>query len=612
MRGVVDDTTPGNEWWRNAVIYQLYVRSFSDGNGDGAGDLQGIINRLDHLERLGVDGVWLNPCYPSPQHDHGYDVSNYFDIEPAYGSLEIFDEFVREANSRGIRVLMDVVPNHCSSDHAWFKEALAAGPGSAARERFYFADGKGDGGSEPPNDWNSVFCGSAWTRVTESDGSLGQWYLHTFDSHQPDLRADHPDVVAHFRDMFRFWFDRGVDGFRVDAIIVMGKEPGLPDATSAPEGTPPDDTWRFNAHTINHPSLFPIVTEWRKVFDDYQREHSRVLVSVSEAYTPRAPENLLRYVGRDSFHQSFTFDLLLEPWNASAMEQAIRSNYDTLRRAGRSFTWTLNNHDAHRMVTRYGRLDAHEFYSGNNLINSSAPVDLRLGDERARAALMMMLALPGCAYLYMGEELGLPEVLDLPNDRREDPLFLRSGGQQPGRDGCRVPIPWTQASANSFGFGGNDTPSWLPQPTTWGTYAVDRQDRDPESTLQLYRAALRLRSLFVASGDHMEISRENDLLFIHRGNSVAVVNFGWQATDLPDSFGPNHTPLRALTPVLSSRPGALSAANGAGIPHKAGASANVSMVPTPGSAPTAAPHGPWRLAENSAVWLVRAVDQPLT
>lgn len=289
MRGVVDDTTPGREWWRNAVVYQLYVRSFADTNGDGAGDLDGIISRLDYLKLLGIDAIWLNPCYPSPQRDHGYDISNYFDIEPSYGSLETFDELVREANSRGIRILMDVVPNHCSSEHAWFKAALASKPGSPERARFYFADGRGDGGNLPPNDWQSIFTGAAWTRTTNADGTPGQWYLHTFAAEQPDLRCDHPEVLEHFREMFRFWFDRGVDGFRVDAIIVMGKEHGLPDATPAPAGTPPEDAWQFNRHTINHPSLFPIVAEWRKVFDDYQHDNSRVLVSVSEAYTPPTP-----------------------------------------------------------------------------------------------------------------------------------------------------------------------------------------------------------------------------------------------------------------------------------------------------------------------------------
>jgi alpha-glucosidase len=544
MRGSVDDTTPGREWWRNAVIYQLYVRSFADSNGDGAGDLHGIIDRLDYLRNLGVDGIWLNPCYPSPQHDHGYDVADFFNIEPSYGSLDVFNTLVAEANARGIRILMDVVPNHCSIEHAWFKQAVDAGPGSTARERFYFADGKGADGSLPPNDWQSVFSGSAWSRITEADGSPGQWYLHTFASQQPDLRAQHPDVLNHFCDMFRFWFDRGVDGFRVDAIIVMGKEPGLPDATLAPAGTKPEDAWQFNRHTINHPSLFPIVAQWRKVFDDYQREHSRVLVSVSEAYTPRKPENLLQYVGHERFHQSFTFDLLLEPWNAAAMEHAIRTNYDALRANGASYTWTLNNHDAHRVVTRYGRTDAHEFYSGNNLINSTAPVDTTLGARRARAALLMMLALPGCTYLYMGEELGLPEVLDLPVDRRQDPIFLRSHGSQLGRDGCRVPIPWSHDARHSYGFSEQEVPAWLPQPHDWGRYSVERQLHDSDSMLSLYRRALASRSMFVAQGDDLLIEREGDVLILRRGRAVAVVNFGADAITIKD-LGPQ-SGLRAL------------------------------------------------------------------
>lgn len=535
MRGSVDDTAPGREWWRNAVVYQLYVRSFSDGNGDGAGDLYGIIDRLEYLERLGVDAIWLNPCYPSPQHDHGYDVSDYFNIEPAYGSLEVFDELVSRANSRGIRVLMDVVPNHCSNEHAWFKAALAAGRGSRERERFYFADGANDG-ELPPNDWNSVFSGSAWSRIIEPDGTPGQWYLHTFAPEQPDLRADHPDVMAHFRDMFRFWFDRGVDGFRVDAIIVMGKEPGLPAATPAPPGTPPEDAWQFNRHTVNHPSLFPIVGGWRETFDQYQREHGRVLVSVSEAYTPRKPENLLQYVGPGRFHQSFTFDLLLEPWNAAAMERAIRTNYEALRRNGASYTWTLNNHDAQRVVTRYGRTDAHVFYSGNNLINSGAEVDLALGTQRARAAILFMLALPGCAYLYMGEELGLPEVLDIPDNRREDPIFLRSRGAQLGRDGCRVPMPWTSARQHAHGFSTDSGRPWLPQPENWGDYAVERQLREPTSMLSLYRAALEARPAFVGEGDDLRVERDGDLLVLRRGRATVAVNFSSAAVTTPD-FG---------------------------------------------------------------------------
>jgi alpha-glucosidase len=526
MRGVVDDSTSGREWWRNAVVYQVYVRSFADHNGDGTGDLFGIIDRLPYLERLGVDAIWLNPCYPSPQRDHGYDVSDYFDIEPAYGSLDTFDQLINEANARGIRVLMDVVPNHCSSEHPWFTQALTAGRGSPLRERFYFADGGGAHGELPPNDWRAVFEGNAWTRVVEPDGSLGQWYLHTFTPHQPDLRADHPDVLDHFQRMFRFWFDRGVDGFRVDAVIVMGKEPGLPDATPPPPGTLDADAWQFNAHTINHASLFPIVAQWRQVFDDYRRDHSRAVTSISEAYTPRRPQQLLRYVGPSGFHQSFIFDLLLEPWNAERMEHAIRSNYESLRNAGASCTWTLNNHDVQRVVTRYGRADASSFYSGNNLINSTAKVDLALGERRARCAVMLLLALPGSAYLYMGEELGLPEVLDIPSAQREDPLFIRSGGRQIGRDGCRIPMPWTTDRSNIYGFSQSGVRPWLTPPPDWDRYAVDQQESDPTSMLLLYRELLRIRPLFVAEGDDLRIERRDDLLVLHRGRMHAAINFG--------------------------------------------------------------------------------------
>lgn len=579
MRGVIDDTTPGKEWWRNAVVYQLYIRSFADTNGDGAGDLQGIIDKLDYLESLHIDAIWLNPCYPSPQHDHGYDVSDYFSIEPAYGTLAVFDELVTKANARGIRILMDVVPNHCSQDHVWFQAALASPPGSAERARFYFADGRGDSGDIPPNDWQSVFTGCAWTRTTNADGSPGQWYLHTFASQQPDLRCDHPEVLAHFNDMFRFWFDRGVDGFRVDAIIVMGKEQGLPNATPVPAGVLPEDAWQFNRHTINHPSLFPIVAEWRKTFDDYQREHSRVLVSVSEAYTPRTPQNLLRYIGDGRFHQSFTFDLLLEPWNARAMEQAIRTNYKTLKAAGASYTWTLNNHDSHRIVTRYGRVDADEFYSGNNLMNSSGAIDIALGTLRARAALLMMLALPGSAYLYMGEELGLPEVLDLPNERREDPIFHRSHGAQIGRDGCRIPMPWTNDAATGFGFTTTNIDPWLPPPADWDTYSVQTQNDDPESMLNLYRAALQLRPLFMSAEDHLEITAQGHLLVLQRGHVLVLVNFGMQPIGLSHDFGPANMGLGKHTAVLTSSTGALSTAG--------------------------------KLSGNSCAWLVRERAQPL-
>ena len=216
-------------WWETAVVYQLYVRSFADSNDDGIGDLAGIRGRLPYLADLGIDAIWLNPCYPSPQIDHGYDVADYFDIEPDYGDLAEFDALVRDARALGIRIMMDVVPNHCSTEHAWFRDALASPPGSSERERFYFRDGRGAHGDEPPNNWQAIFGGSAWTRIDEADGSPGQWYLAVFTPAQPDLNWNHPDVVDYFDGVLRFWFDRGVDGFRADSVTLVGKAPGLPD-----------------------------------------------------------------------------------------------------------------------------------------------------------------------------------------------------------------------------------------------------------------------------------------------------------------------------------------------------------------------------------------------
>jgi len=527
-----------HDWWRGAVLYQIYPRSFADANGDGIGDLAGITAKLDHIAELGVDAIWLSPFFPSPMKDFGYDVADYCGIDARFGTLADFDALRDAAHARGLKLLLDFVPNHSSSEHPWFLESRSS-RGNAKRDWYIWRDPAPDGG--PPNNWQSYFGGSAW----EWDSATGQYYLHQFLKEQPELNWRNPALRAAMLEAMRFWFDRGVDGFRVDAIMVMGKEPGLPDATEAPAGTLPEDTWQFNRHTIHHPSLFPVIAQWRKVFDDYQREHSRVLVSVSEAYTPRKPKNLLRYIGPTTFHQSFTFDLLLEPWSAEHMSRAIESNYAALHDAGVSFTWTMNNHDVQRVVTRFGRADAREFYTGNNLINSHAAVDLSLGTRRARAALMLMLALPGCTYLYMGEELGLPEVLDLPDTRREDPLFARTNGELIGRDGCRVPMPWTSSAAHSFGFSSRESSSWLPQPTDWGRYSVEAQENDPSSMLAFYCAALALRPTFVAQGDSITCRRDGDVLFVSRGSMTVAVNFG-------DRPAPLDAPLASSSVLLTS------------------------------------------------------------
>ena len=372
----------------------------------------GLRSRLPYIAELGVDAIWLNPCYPSPQRDHGYDVADYFDIEPAYGTLETFDRLVASAAEHGIKVLMDVVPNHCSDQHTWFVDALAAGPGSTERDRFYFRDGRGPDGAQPPNDWTAIFGGSAWTRVTEPDGRPGQWYLGAFTPHQPDFSWDNAEVIDHFDRMLRFWFDRGVEGFRADAVTVLGKAEGLPDlGREVPFGQVVD---HFNLHPSGHRAW----KRWRQVVDAYNADHpDRDVFLIAEAYTPGRPDEFRRYVTDDEFHQGFSFDLTLSSWHQPTMRTAVEESVQLLD-DGIVPAWTLNNHDVQRSVTRYGRADAtapRDFTVGN-LVSSGAAVDLEVGTRRARAAEMLLLALPGSVFLYAGEELGLPEVLDLPPD----------------------------------------------------------------------------------------------------------------------------------------------------------------------------------------------------
>jgi alpha-glucosidase len=531
----------GRAWWRNASVYQLYVRSFADGNGDGIGDFAGITSRLDYIQSLGVDAIWLNPCFPSPQKDHGYDVSDYFDIEPDYGTLQDFDSFLTGAHERGLRVLLDVVPNHCSSEHELFRAAVAAGPGSPERELFWFRKGQGPSGSEPPNNWKAIFGGSAWTRITEADGSPGEWYLGVFTPHQPDWNFTHPDVVRYFEDMLRFWFDRGVDGFRADAVIYLGKVAGLPDS-------PPED--------IDSP-LNPLYTYvdwqheiwrgWRKLVDAYEVEHDRELLLVAEAFAPDDPDGMAQYANPTEFHQAFAFDLMLSSWRAERMRAIIDRTLSATTKLALLPAWTLNNHDTQRTTTRYGREDIEHmggFHEGVFRI-SSAPVDHDLGLRRARAASLLLMSLPGCIYLYAGEELGLPEVLDLPAEARQDPVFLTSKGEQLGRDGCRVPLPWTQSSDRSFGFsvdsGFEGGPAhvaapWLPQPPGWGSLSIEVQAADPASVLSLYRTAgeIRRSNPDLRSDDFAWLDGFGpELVAFQRGDLIVVLNPGSAEASLP-------------------------------------------------------------------------------
>ncbi len=529
-------------WWETAVVYQLYVRSFADSNDDGIGDLAGIRSRLPYLADLGIDAIWLNPCYPSPQADHGYDVADYFDIEPDYGDLDEFDALVRDARTLGIRIMMDVVPNHCSSEHEWFRAALAAPRGSSERERFYFRDGRGARGDKPPNNWQAIFGGSAWTRVDEPDGKPGQWYLAVFTPAQPDLNWNHPDVVDHFDRMLRFWFDRGVEGFRADAVTVVGKTPGLPD-NELQQGAARPELGASNAHFRYRPEGHAAWRHWRQLVDAYVADHpGRRLVLVAEAYAPRRPDIMRQYANDEEFHQSFAFDLMLAPWNAEAFRGAVRSTVEALMPAGLLPAWTLNNHDAQRSVTRFGRADAvtHGADIGGSLENSHAEVDIDVGTRRARAAALFELGLPGSVYLYAGEELGLPEVLDVPDEARQDPIFTRTGGAEIGRDGCRVPLPWTDDAGTSFGFSpcGTSDP-WLPQPKEWARWNVTSEQADPSSMLSLYRRALAVRRAtpdLTSAGFELLLPDDPDLVAYRRGDVVVVLNLSDHERTLPSDL----------------------------------------------------------------------------
>ncbi|MFV2119442.1 glycoside hydrolase family 13 protein, partial [Streptomyces sp. Act-28] len=444
------------DWWRDAVIYQVYVRSFADSDGDGIGDLRGARERLPHLARLGADAVWLTPFYASPQADGGYDVADYRTVDPVFGDLADADDLVRAAHGLGLRVLVDIVPNHTSDRHPWFREALAG----RGRDRYHFRPGKGPEGSLPPNDWESVFGGPAWTRVAD-----GSWYLHLFAPQQPDLNWENEEVRAEFASVLRFWLDLGVDGFRVDVAHGMVKAPGLPDIGSREQAR------LIGAQQLpffDQDGVHEIHREWRRLLDSYGGRR----IAVAEAWAP-TPERLALYVRPDELHQAFNFHYLRCPWEAGELRRVIDESLRATATVGAPTTWVLSNHDVVRHTTRLGGL------------------------RRARAAALLMLALPGSAYLYQGEELGLPEVTDLPDELRQDPAFHRGEGQEGLRDGCRVPIPWTR-DGSSYGFGPGG--SWLPQPEGWGALSVAAQTGDPASTLELYRAALAVRREHPALG----------------------------------------------------------------------------------------------------------------
>lgn len=512
---------PTSEWWRHAVVYEIYVRSFADADGDGLGDLEGIRRGLPALVDLGVDAVWLTPFFTSPQADGGYDVADYCDVDPRFGDLAAFDALIETAHDLGLRVLIDIVPNHSSDQHEWFRAALRAGPGSPERDRYIFRDGTGPRGDEPPNDWSSLFGGCAWERVTEADGTAGQWYLHLFAREQPDFDWEHPDVPALFEGVLRFWLDRGVDGFRIDVAHGLFKEPGLPDMDGrfshgglAELGNPHWD----------QDGIHDVYRSWRAIADEYDGDR----VFVAEAYV-RSAERLRRYVRPDELHTAFNFNLVHAPWDAAAFRRAVEDNIAALADVGSPPTWVISTHDSVRPVTRYGR-DA-------GAGSGAGPVDLALGRRRARAASQMLLALPGVAYLYQGEELGLEEVLDLPDGLRADPVFARTGGERVGRDGCRVPLPWV-GDAEGLGFGVG-APPWLPQPAGWTDLARDRQTADSSSTLAFYRQVIALRRELGLAARPFEWLADLDaaLVAFRRDDLVSITNFADQPRAVPSALG---------------------------------------------------------------------------
>ncbi len=512
-------------WWRDAVIYQIYPRSFADSDGDGMGDLPGITGRLPLLRDLGVDAVWLSPFYPSPQHDAGYDVADYRSVDPRFGTLDDADTMIAAAHALGLKVIVDLVPNHTSDEHVWFQQALAAAPGSPERDRYLFRDGRGENGDEPPNSWRSVFGGSAWERVTEADGTPGQWYLHLFDVTQPDLNWGNADVRDEFVAVLRFWLDRGVDGFRVDVAHGLIKDKNLVDwhypsailGGLGHEGPPPPMWDQDEVHDIYR--------QWRAVLDTYPGD--RILVA--EAWVQPA-ERLSRYVRPDEMHQAFNFEYLDTPWSADPLRKVIEQSLAANDAVGATTTWVLSNHDVVRHPTRLGYPVGEARRHG---IGAEDPQpDTAQGLRRARAATLQMLALPGSAYLYQGEELGLPEHTTMPDEVRQDPAWFRSGHAEKGRDGCRVPIPW-EADAPSYGFGPADA-SWLPQPPVWAEYALDRQRDVPGSTYEMYRAALRLRREHrLGAGPLTWVDAPADVLAFRTGEVLVLTNFGGAPVELP-------------------------------------------------------------------------------
>jgi alpha-glucosidase len=524
----VHSATPAPGWWRSAVIYQVYPRSFRDLNGDGVGDLNGVTEELHHLADLGVDAVWLSPFYRSPQRDAGYDVSDYCDVDPIFGTLGDFDVMMAEFHRLGLRVIVDLVPNHCSDQHAAFQDALAAPAGSPERDMFIFRDGNGPDGQEPPNNWQSHFGGPAWTRVTGPAGEPDQWYLHLFDASQPDFNWDNPAVHAEFERILRFWLDRGVSGFRVDVAHALVKAPGLPSWGGRADGASSDGFPGHDAPMFGQPALHDIYRNWRRILDEYGPD--RILCA--EANVDPLPR-LANWVRPDQMHQAFNFPYLHAGLDVHRLRGVITDSLVALDAVGAPSTWVLSNHDVVRHASRFG-YNGQGPRDGDGIGPADLQPDTDLGRRRAAAASLFMLGLPGAAYLYQGEELGLPDSTDIPEHRRQDPTFARTGGERLGRDGCRVPLPWRAADPH-LGFGPGHEP-WLPFPASFQALARDRQAEAPQSHLSLYKAVLDLRRTLDLGRGSLSWAENwcfpSSLAYLN-GTTLVLMNLNHEPLDMP-------------------------------------------------------------------------------
>jgi alpha-glucosidase len=540
--------TPDKDWWRQAVIYQIYPRSFKDSNGDGIGDIKGITSQVGYLQSLNLDAIWLSPFYPSALADGGYDVDDYRDVDPKLGTLADFDEMLEKLHNVGIRVFVDIVPNHSSNRHQWFQEAIKSPPGSAARNRYIFRDGKGVAGELPPTNWISHFAPSAWSHESTQGGSGNQWYCHLFAPEQPDFNWDNSEVEAEFLTTLKFWADRGVDGFRIDVAHMMKKDLSEP-LKDAPEPVTLDSKVAGNEILFDRDEVHEVFKSWRKLFNQYNPPR----VAVAEAWAK--PENIHRYASPDELGQAFNFDLLLADFDANTYREIVTRNLADAKNYGSSSTWVFSNHDQVRPATRYGLPRGVNLIAFKNSNGKNISLDVERGLNASIAAQMFALALPGCTYIYQGEELGLPEALEIPEDQIQDPQYLRNHKVDKGRDGCRVPLPWSRSGA-SLGFG--SAGAHLPQPEIFARYSVEAESGVAGSPLEIFRKALALRKDLLTGEELLwHKSGDSELLHFSRPNGWhCLTNFGNREVSLPAEL----TLIHSSQPLASGQiPGATTA-----------------------------------------------------